>query len=219
MEDGRWKPERESVERGSPASPTEGRGGAMVRRSTLHAHMTVLPVIERELRMRARQGVTYWTRCGVAAMAAMVGLQELVLSATAVSPASLGAAVFLALAARIWVSARAQSRHNAMRLAALTILLLCVVPRIAMNMGLFLSPKAVFLATLSPFTSFYLASDAQYAGASLEFWVSICAVHAEGWVLLGWTAIRLLRNWQSVEWSPRPKIVGGEPLVKGRRRP
>src|SRR6266700_3558006 len=97
MEDGRWKPERESVERGSPASPTEGRGGAMVRRSTLHAHMTVLPVIERELRMRARQGVTYWTRCGVAAMAAMVGLQELVLSASAVSPASLGAAAFRAV--------------------------------------------------------------------------------------------------------------------------
>src|SRR5260370_29121140 len=83
-----------------------------------------------------------------------------------------------------------------------------------MNMGLFLSPKAAFLATLSPFTSFYLASDAQYAGASLEFWVSICAVHAEGWVLLGWTAIRLLRNWQSVEWSPRPKIVVWEPVVK-----
>src|SRR5260370_7756747 len=68
-----------------------------LRRTTLHAHMTVLPVIERELRMRARQGVTYWTRCGVAAMAAMVGLQELVLSASALSPASLGAAAFRAV--------------------------------------------------------------------------------------------------------------------------
>src|SRR2546427_771790 len=107
--------------------------------------MTVLPVIERELRMRARQGVTYWTRGGVSG-------GQFVRTSLALLDS-----VFLALAAGIWVSARAQSRHTAMRLAVLTILLLCVVPRIVMNMGLFLSPKAVFLATLSPFTLFYLA--------------------------------------------------------------
>ncbi|MEY2430102.1 MAG: hypothetical protein QOJ40_2987, partial [Verrucomicrobiota bacterium] len=61
--------------------------------------MNLVPVIDRELRMRARQGVTYWTRCAVAAMATMVGVQELVLS-SALNPTSIGVATFRAVS---WV--------------------------------------------------------------------------------------------------------------------
>src|SRR5262245_37084482 len=60
--------------------------------------MILLPVIERELIMRARQRGTYWSRCGVATTAALVGLMEGLLSSNAVGPASAGSATFRALA-------------------------------------------------------------------------------------------------------------------------
>jgi ABC-type transport system involved in multi-copper enzyme maturation permease subunit len=268
--------------------------------------MNLVPVIDRELRMRARQGVTYWTRCAVAAMATMVGVQELVLS-SALNPTSIGVAtfravswvgflvacisalvtadcisrerrdgtlglllltelksfdvvlgklcaaglaasyalvgflpalglvvlaggvsggqvvrtalallnsVFVALAAGLWVSARAQSRSSALRGTILFVLLLCILPRIAMNVGRVFTPDAQVLACFSPYSTFYLASDAAYAGQRSLFWISICLTQLEAWVLLGWTGLRLLRNWRAVEWSPKPKPPEWEPVLK-----
>src|SRR5947208_16639010 len=56
--------------------------------------MNTFPVVERELRLRARQSATYWTRCGVAAIAAMIGLQETVIPSTRLTSGTLGAATF-----------------------------------------------------------------------------------------------------------------------------
>src|SRR4051794_40122878 len=59
--------------------------------------MNTFPVIERELRTRSRQPATYWIRLAVAAVAAMVGLQEIVVSSAVLSPAGLGEATFKAV--------------------------------------------------------------------------------------------------------------------------
>ena len=59
--------------------------------------MTLLPVIDRELRLRARQGAMYWTRCAVAAMAGLVAIEELALSSNTLSPELIGAATFHAI--------------------------------------------------------------------------------------------------------------------------
>src|SRR2546422_9804018 len=63
--------------------------------------MTFLPIVERELRVRTRRPTTYWTRVAVAAVAAMVGLQEIVLSAGSIGPTSLGQTTFGAVS---WVA-------------------------------------------------------------------------------------------------------------------
>jgi ABC-type transport system involved in cytochrome c biogenesis permease component len=269
--------------------------------------MNTFPVIDRELRMRARQGATYWSRCGVAAMAGIIGVQEMVLtpnssSATAVGTAAFQAVswlgflvaglcslvtadslsrerregtlglllltelrtydvilgklcaasltacyaligflpalalfvldggvsgwqlartalallntVFIALAVGMWVSGRTQSRHKALQGALLIVLLLCIVPRIAMNIGSVFTYKAAVLACFSPYSSFFMASDYIYLGAPSHYWLSLILTQLEAWGLLGWTALRLLKNWQTLDWSPpRPKVVVWEPLL------
>jgi ABC-type transport system involved in multi-copper enzyme maturation permease subunit len=269
--------------------------------------MNTLPVIERELRMRARQGATYWARCGVAAMAGLIGIQEMVLTSSSPAPTAVGPATFqavswlgfliacicslvsadslsrerregtlglllltelksrdvvfgklcaagltacyaligflpamaivvlaggvtggqvfrtslallntviIALAAGIWVSGRTQSRHKALRGALLIVLLLCILPRIAMNIGSAFTYKAAILACFSPYSSFYMAPDNVYLGAPRQYWYSLIFTQLEAWLLFEWTALRLFKNWQSLEWSPpRPKVVVWEPLL------
>ncbi|HSU54267.1 MAG TPA: hypothetical protein VLT36_09430 [Candidatus Dormibacteraeota bacterium] len=268
--------------------------------------MNTLPVIERELRLRARQGATYWTRLAVAAVAAMIGLQELVLP-TSSTAGGIGAAsfaavswagflvacgsafvtadtlcrerregtlglllltklksydvvlgklcaaglttyyallgfvpalgivvlvggvsgwqfartslallngIFLALACGLWVSARAQTRSGAMRGTLLMLVLFCIVPRIAMNIGIFFTPQAEVLAALGPYSTFYLVSHEVVWNGIPLFWISLALVNLEAWVLLLWTALRLSRNWRAVEWAPKPRKVEWEPVFK-----
>jgi len=56
--------------------------------------MSLLPVIERELRVRARLGTTYWVRCGLGAVVTLVGIQSTLVYASAGVAASVGAATF-----------------------------------------------------------------------------------------------------------------------------
>lgn len=269
--------------------------------------MNTFPVIDRELRMRARQGATYWSRCGVAAMAGIIGVQEMVLAPNSSGATPIGTAaflavswlgflvacicslvtadslsrerregtlglllltelksydvvlgklcaagltacyaligflpalalfvldggvsgwqlgrtalallntVFIALTAGMWVSGRTQSRHKAVQGALLIVLLFCIVPRIAMNIGSAFTYKAAVLACFSPYSSFYMASDYVYLGAPFHYWLSLILTQLEAWGLLGWTALRLFKNWQAVDWSPpRPKLVVWEPLL------
>ncbi len=269
--------------------------------------MNTLPVIDRELRMRARQGTTYWSRCGVAAMAGIIGVQEMVLTPNTSTPPTVGTAafqavgwlgflvacicslvtadslsrerregtlglllltelksydvvlgklcaagvtacyaligflpalallvldggvtgweiartalallntVFIALAAGMWVSGRTQSRHKALQGALLVVLLLCIVPRIVMNIGRAFTYKAAVLACFSPYSSFYMAPEKTYLGTPLHYWLALIFTQLEAWVLLGWTGLRLFKNWQSVDWAPpRPKLIVWEPLL------
>src|SRR6266487_6086298 len=59
--------------------------------------MSLPPVIDRELRLRARQGMTYWGRCAVAAIAVLVCIEEIETANRAFSPALAGAATFHAV--------------------------------------------------------------------------------------------------------------------------
>jgi ABC-type transport system involved in multi-copper enzyme maturation permease subunit len=269
--------------------------------------MTFLPIVERELRVRTRRPTTYWTRVAVAAVAAMAGLQEIVLSAGSIGPNSLGQitfvavswvafmvvcgsacvtadtisrerregtlglllltrlkaydvvlgklcaagtttyyallgfvpalaimvlaggvsggqlgrvalalvnGVFLSLAVGMWVSGLVQSRSNAMRWTLLTMVLFCVLPRIAMNVGVLFLPRASILAAFGPYSTFFLAFDKEYAGASSLYWISLVVVHLEAWLLLGWTAFRLARDLRSTELVPQPTRPVLEPLLK-----
>jgi hypothetical protein len=60
--------------------------------------MNFLPVIARELRLRSRQRTTYWIRCALAGMAAMVAVQEMVVSANASNPNVVGETTFRVVA-------------------------------------------------------------------------------------------------------------------------
>jgi len=269
--------------------------------------MTFLPVVERELLVRTRRPTTYWTRVVVAAVAAMAGLQEMVLSAGSIGTTSLGKAAFgavswvafmvvsgsafvtadsisrerregtlglllltrlksydivlgklcaagvttyyallgfvpalaimvlaggvsggqlarmalalvngvlLSLAVGMWVSGLVQGRSNAMRGTLLMIVLFCVLPRIAMNVGILFLPQASILAAFGPYTTFLLAFDKEYVGASSLFWISLVVVHLEAWLLLAWTAIGLTRNLRPVEWVPEPRPPPLEPVLR-----
>ena len=62
--------------------------------------MIFLPIVDRELRVRARLGTTYWGRCAAGAISAIVTLEAMASFARAVNPAALGAATFATLS---WV--------------------------------------------------------------------------------------------------------------------
>ena len=70
------------------------------------------------------------------------------------------------------------------------------MPRIAMNVGILFLPQASILAAFGPYSTFLLASDKEYLGASSLFWISLVVVHLESWLLLGWAAIQLTVNFE-----------------------
>ena len=47
------------------------------------------------------------------------------------------------------------------------------MPRIAMNVGILFLPQASILAAFGPYSTFLLASDKEYVGASSLFWISL----------------------------------------------
>src|SRR5215472_9967170 len=60
--------------------------------------MTLLPIVERELRVQARRPGTQWSRCLVATFAALVSLQSVVFFGRSLSTGSSGSTAFSALA-------------------------------------------------------------------------------------------------------------------------
>jgi hypothetical protein len=105
---------------------------------------------------------------------------------------SLFNAVFLALAAGLWVSTRMRSSQRAFRNAILFLALLFILP------------------WLSPYRSFSLSSDMAYAGARSKFWLSLGATHFEAWLLLGLAGAFLERTWRlpaRLEVPPKPLLA------------
>ncbi|SPE55249.1 conserved membrane hypothetical protein [Verrucomicrobia bacterium] len=239
--------------------------------------MIVLPIVDRELRGRARQPTTYWLRCGVAALAALVALQATAMYAYALSPSGVGTAtfnvvcwlgflgaclgslatadclsgerregtlgllfltslkgrdvvlgkltaagisafyalvgflpslalallaggtsgwtlartalalldaLFVSLAAGMWISARSRGQLKAMRGTLIFIGALFVWGWVAAHLGPVLTLAGALLTLLNPYSAFYLAPDAAYARGPIMFWLALGLAQLEGWVLL-----------------------------------
>jgi len=270
--------------------------------------MTALPIVERELRARARQGTTYWSRCGLAAIAALVAAQSMELYANTVGPAGTGAAtfgtlswlgfacacifglvtadcisserregtlgllfltdlegrdvvlgkltaaglsafygligflpamalvvlaggisggqvartvlallnaLFLSLAAGMFISARAHNQLKAMRNTLVLTGVLFVWSWIAAHPGPMPPRKAALFALLSPYGAFYLAQDASYLAGHARFWLSLCGANIVGWFLLAAANADMKRSWQVLERVEIPPKASGEPTISG----
>ena len=73
--------------------------------------MTVLPIVERELRVAARQGATYWVRLGIAVGAIFVATVVLVLT-FGLPPQQTGRHIFEWLAGIMMVYCLAYGRRS-----------------------------------------------------------------------------------------------------------
>lgn len=73
--------------------------------------MTVLPIVDRELRVAARQGPTYWGRLGIAAAAVFIGAAILVVT-LGMTPAQTGRSIFQWLAGLMMLYCLAYGRRS-----------------------------------------------------------------------------------------------------------
>ncbi len=119
-------------------------------------------------------------------------------------------AVFVALAAGMWVSSRGKDRRKTFRNALVAIVLLQVGPWIVARGFARWGSGSQFLALASPYTAFYLAAD---PASGARFWLALLIPHLEGWALLAGTTFYLCRNWRESEttWNEPPKVM--EPLL------
>src|SRR5207247_2223126 len=122
-------------------------------------------------------------------------------------------ALFVSVAAGLWVSARARSRRKAMRNALLIILLIQVVPWCVVHAFARYGPGAAMFASASPYTAFHLAPDVFYTAARSRFWLGLLVPHVLGWLLLAWATAYLIRDWRAVEISQADRPVPIEPVM------
>jgi len=122
--------------------------------------------------------------------------------------------VFFSLAVGMWVSGWRRVRSSAMRGTLLMIVLFCVLPRLAMNVGVLFLPQAAILAAFGPYSTFLLASDKAYLGASSLFWISLVVVHLEAWLLLGLDGDSVDGHLRPMEWVPKQGVLLWRPVLK-----
>src|SRR3989475_9208621 len=104
--------------------------------------------------------------------------------------------VFLSLAVGMWVSGLVQSRSNAMRGTLLMIVLFCVLPRLAMNVGVLFLPQAAILAVFCPYNPFLLGSPKKDLGGLSLFSIFLVVGPLGGWLLLALPVIPLSGNFR-----------------------
>lgn len=254
--------------------------------------MNALPIVDRELRVRARQGTTYWGRCLLSGFAVLLGVKSASVYANALNPATIGPetfnalswlafllacvsclatadsisserregtlgllfltdlegrdvilgkltaagvsafyglmgflpalalailsggvtggqfgrtalallnALFLSLAAGIFISSRAHRQFRAMRNTLVLIGLLFVWSWVTGHLGSVPPRKAALFGLLSPYGAFYLAPDSVYAASKLAFWMAVLFEHGMGWVLLVAANEDVKRKWRVPE--------------------
>src|SRR5208283_1906949 len=79
---------------GRPTAAPWNRSPIVNRRSPITNPMTFLPIIERELRVRARSEATYWVRFAVGIAGALLCVKQLIISGPLNTPAVVGRRVF-----------------------------------------------------------------------------------------------------------------------------
>lgn len=120
--------------------------------------------------------------------------------------------LFFALAAGLWVSARARDQLRAMRNALLLVAALALVPCLFVGVG----TRGGLGgggdgALLSPLILLGLASDSAYKAAPGNFWLSMLVVNLQGWLLLWRASARLLKIWREENFAR--SLLQGEPTV------
>ena len=73
--------------------------------------MTFLPIVDRELRTRARRVSTYWLRCGAALVASLIA-GTMMIAALVFGPSSAGKAMFVAMAWPAWLFCLIEGLRN-----------------------------------------------------------------------------------------------------------
>lgn len=252
--------------------------------------MNTLPIVDRELLVRSRQGTTYWGRCLLAGIAALAGVQYFSSQGFAVAPTTMGPemfeflswmafllvcfsclatadcvsserregtlgllfltdlegrdvvlgkltaagvsvfygilgflpalalvflaggisggefgrtalsllnALFVSLAAGLFVSAHAQRQFRAMTQAAILVGIFFVWSWVASHLRSLPPMKAALFAMCSPYGAFYLAADGLYAPARSIYWAGLILEHGAAWLLLAATNSSVKRKWQT----------------------
>jgi ABC-type transport system involved in multi-copper enzyme maturation permease subunit len=107
-------------------------------------------------------------------------------------------ALFVSLAAGIFISAWARDAQHAMGAAlGLILILVAALPALAAlgSLGRLARPLS-FLAWLSPYYSFSYAGAALYYAHAGKFWGTLAASHALGWAFLSLASAMLPHRWQ-----------------------
>src|SRR5438552_2439073 len=115
-------------------------------------------------------------------------------------------ALFVSLAAGIFISAWARDAQRAMGAAlGLILALVAALPALASlgSLGRLARPLS-FLAWLSPFYSFSYAGAALYYAHAGKFWGTLAASHALGWMFLSLASARLPHRWQEGVVAAKP---------------
>ncbi|HOX59610.1 MAG TPA: hypothetical protein P5205_21295 [Candidatus Paceibacterota bacterium] len=105
-------------------------------------------------------------------------------------------ALFVALAAGLWASARGhewrKTARNALIVVAAVVLVPCSVGVLCGKFG----AAGADIALLSPLWTLVVAGDGMYKVAAANYWISLLLVHATGWALLAGAVFRLRRGWR-----------------------
>jgi ABC-type transport system involved in multi-copper enzyme maturation permease subunit len=104
-------------------------------------------------------------------------------------------ALFVSLAAGLWVSTISRERSTTNTLGLL--FLVMIVPRISSAaLGYFNPNLGLILQAISPFGAFSLSKDGIYDLHADAFWQGVLILHASGWVLLLHASWLVPRVWQ-----------------------
>jgi ABC-type transport system involved in multi-copper enzyme maturation permease subunit len=130
-------------------------------------------------------------------------------------------ALFVSLAAGVWISALARDGQHAMgRAFGLILMLVAVLPALARvaSFSRFAWPLAM-LSWLSPLSSFTYASAALYLNHAREFWGTLACTQFLGWVFIVLASLSLPNQWQQRTVEAQPRSYFERWLRRGRDNP
>jgi ABC-type transport system involved in multi-copper enzyme maturation permease subunit len=124
--------------------------------------------------------------------------------------------LFFSIASALWVSALCKSSYRAMAAAVCLLAGLIALGGVASVLSRFvarLGPALFYLGTLSPLSSFQLASSASYFHRALEYWISMAIGQGVGWMFLG------LASWRMTFYTEKGGNTGGWQRILARTAP
>ncbi len=102
--------------------------------------------------------------------------------------------LFFSIASAVWMSSFCKSSYRAMAAAVCLLVGLLAMGAVASALSPVVAkfgPVLFYLSALSPFSSFRLASAANYFHRAGPYWISLAICHGVGWLFLGLASWRL----------------------------